>query len=37
MWKPILHEFDYNLIQMRNNDLNVHVNKLNEIKKEKEE
>ena len=35
MWKPIVHELDYNLIQMRNNDLNVHVKKLNEIKKMK--
>ena len=35
MWKPTVHEFDQNLIYMRNNELRVHFKKLEDIKKRK--
>lgn len=35
MWRPVVHEFDNNLIYMRNNDLKVHFKKLEDIKKRK--
>jgi hypothetical protein len=35
MWRPVVHEFDNNLIYIRNNDLKVHFKKLEEIKKRK--
>jgi hypothetical protein len=35
MWRPVVHEFDNNLIYMRNKELKVHFKKLDDIKKRK--